>query len=170
MKGIVIYSSKTGNTKRAAEYIYEGLKDVVEMDLASVDENKKIDDYDFALLGGWIDKALPDGKIKKVIDKTKQKNLGLFMTLGAMPDSEHGLKVKENLEAMLVDKNSLGEFRLPGLVDPILINKLRGFAAKVIPAKIREQMIEAGLKSRMATEEELEEAVLYFKENLKKIM
>ena len=90
------------------------------------------------------------------------------MTLGAMPDSEHGLKVKRNLEAMLVDKNSLGEFRLPGLVDPILINKLRGFAAKVIPAKKREQMIEAGLKSRMATEEELEEAVLYFKENLKK--
>ncbi|WP_455257055.1 flavodoxin family protein [Peptoniphilus asaccharolyticus] len=167
MRGIVIYSSKTGNTKRAAEYIYESLKEVAEMELASVEEKKNPEDYDFALLGGWIDKALPDGKIRKVIENTKQDNIGIFTTLGAMPDSEHGLKVKENLEEMLSNRNSLGEFRLPGLVDPALIEKMKSFPAKIIPANIREKMIDSGIKSRIATEEELKEVAEFFKENIK---
>lgn len=166
MKGIIIYSSKTGNTKNMAEYIYQSLKEICEMNIAAVEENKNPEEYDFALIGGWIDKGLPDSKTRKIIKSTKQNNLGIFVTLGAMPDSEHGLKVKGNLEKILENKNSLGEYRLPGLVDPKLIKKMEGLTGKIVPPSIKKKMVESGLNSRVATKDELKNASEFFKERV----
>lgn len=166
MKGIIVYSSKTGNTKNMAEFMYKYLKESVNLDISSVEEIETVDNYDFALLGGWVDKATLDSKIKRILKTTKQKNLGLFATLGAMPDSEHGIKVRNNLKNLLEDKNSLGFYICPGLVDPKLIEKMRGFTGMIVPKKIKEQMIQAGLNSRVATEEELLSASEYFKKNI----
>ncbi len=79
-----------------------------------------------------------------------------------MPDSEHGRKVIKNLENLLIDRDSLGQYICPGLVDPKMIEKLRGITGLVVPKKIKEKMIETSLASREASEEELEEAARYF--------
>ena len=84
-----------------------------------------------------------------------------------MPDSEHGKKVIKNLDNLLIDRDSLGQYICPGLVDPKMIEKLRGITGLVVPKKIKEKMIETSLASRKATEEELEEATKYFAENIK---
>ena len=167
MKGIIIYSSKTGNTKTMAEAIYDKLRGFCDMEIADINEKKDPQNYDFALIGGWIDKSYPDSKALKLIKSTKQNNLRLFATLGAMPNSEHGIKVEKNMNELLKDKNSLGVFECPGLVDPKLIDKMKGFTAKIIPAHIRDQMVETGIKSRYATKEELDEASNYFLEKVK---
>lgn len=167
MKGIIIYSSKTGNTKRMAEKIYEALKDEYEMTIKNIRDSPNIESYDFVLLGGWIDRGTLEAKSLKYLENIKNKKLGLFATLGAMPDSEHGRKVIKNLEGLLIGKESLGQYICPGLVDPKMIEKLRGITGLVVPKKIKEKMIKTSLKSREATEEELLKAANYFAENIK---
>ena len=162
MKGIIIYSSKTGNTKRMAEKIYEALKDEYEMTIKNIRDSPDMESYEFVLLGGWVDRGTLESQARKYLDKIKNKKLGLFATLGAMPNSEHGKKVIKNLEELLKDKDSLGQYICPGLVDPKMIEKLRGITGVVVPKKIKEKMIETSLESREATEEELEEAAKYF--------
>lgn len=167
MKGIIIYSSKTDNTKRMAEKIYEALKDEYEMTIKNIRDSPDIESYDFVLLGGWVDRGTLEAKSLKYLENIKNKKLGLFATLGAMPDSEHGRKVIKNLEGLLIGKESLGQYICPGLVDPKMIEKLKGIKGVIVPNKIKEKMIETSLKSREATEEELEEAAKYFVENIK---
>lgn len=167
MKGIIIYSSKTDNTKRMAEKIYEALKDEYEMTIKDIRDSPEIESYDFVLLGGWIDRGTLETKTLKYLENIKNKKLGLFATLGAMPDSDHGRKVIKNLEELLRGKESLGQYICPGLVDPKMIEKLKGIKGMVVPNKIKEKMIDTSLKSRKATEEELEKASNYFKQNIK---
>lgn len=172
MKGIIVYSSKTGNTKRMAEAIYEKIREFgeVEIELADVLEKKNIEGYDFALIGGWVDKALPDKAAIRLIQSTSQSKLGLFVTMGAMPDSEHGEQVEENLGKLLEGKQSLGTYKCPGLVDPKLTQKMKGFTGKIVPAHIRDKMVKAGEESRYATAEELDQAAEYFLEKIKSVM
>lgn len=167
MKGIIIYSSKTDNTKRMAEKIYEALKDEYEMTIKNIRDSPDIESYDFVLLGGWVDRGTLEAKSLKYLENIKNKKLGLFATLGAMPDSEHGRKVIKNLEGLLIGKESLGQYICPGLVDPKMIEKLKGIKGVIVPKKIKEKMITTSLKSRKATEEEIEEAAKYFKQNIK---
>ncbi|MDQ0274264.1 flavodoxin [Peptoniphilus koenoeneniae] len=169
MKGLIIYSSKTGNTKRMAEKIYEALKDKQQMTIKDIREAPQIEEYDFILLGGWIDRGTLETKTLKLLKTIKNKKIGLFATLGAMPDSEHGRKVIKNLQDLLKDRDSLGQYICPGLVDPKMIEKLKGITGLVVPKKIKEKMIETSLKSRKATEEELLEAANYFAENIKRL-
>ena len=147
MKGIIIYSSKTDNTKRMAEKIYEALKDEYEMTIKNIRDSPDIESYDFVLLGGWVDRGTLEAKSLKYLENIKNKKLGLFATLGAMPDSEHGRKVIKNLEGLLIGKESLGQYICPGLVDPKMIEKLKGIKGVIVPKKIKEKMIDTSLKS-----------------------
>ncbi|WP_019124520.1 flavodoxin family protein [Peptoniphilus grossensis] len=167
MKGLIIYSSKTGNTKRMAEKIYEVLKKEYQMTIKDIRDAPEVEKFDFILLGAWIDRGTLETKALKFLKTIKNKKIGLFATLGAMPDSEHGRKVIDNLIELLKDRKSLGQYICPGQVDPKMIEKLRGITGLVVPKKIKEKMIETSLKSREATEEELEEAAKYFAENIK---
>lgn len=169
MKGIIIYSSKTGNTKRMAKKIYEALKDKYQMEIEDIIDSPDVEGYDFVLLGGWIDRGTLEGKALKYLENIKNKKLGLFATLGAMPDSEHGKKVLGNLKDLLKDRESLGQYICPGQVDPKMIEKLKGIKGVVVPKKIKEKMIDTSLKSRKATEEELLKAANYFAENIKQL-
>ena len=169
MKGLIIYSSKTGNTKRMAEKIYEVLKKEHLMTIKDIRNTPNIKNYDFILLGAWIDRGTLEPKTLKFLKTIENKKLGLFATLGAMPDSEHGRKVIKNLEDLLNNRDSLGQYICPGLVDPKMIEKLKGITGLVVPKKIKEKMIETSYASRYATDEELEEAADYFAENIKQL-
>ena len=169
MKGLIIYSSKTGNTKRMAEKIYEVLKDEHQMTIKDIRDAPEVEKFDFILLGAWIDRGTLETQTRKYLEKIKNKKVGLFATLGAMPDSEHGRKVIKNLEGLLRGKESLGQYICPGLVDPKMIEKLKGIKGVIVPKKIKEKMIDTSLKSRKATEEELEEAARYFADRINNI-
>ena len=172
MKGIIIYSSRTGNTKRMAEKIYDIIKDKYEKTINAindVEDERETKEYEFVLLGAWIDKGTVDNKAMKLLKKVENEKVGLFATLGAMPDSEHGKKVIKNLKELLKNKESLGEYICPGLVDSDLINKLEGITGKVVPKKVKEKMIKTSLESRRATEEELIGAGNYFLEKINRM-
>lgn len=168
MKGLIVYSSLTGNTKKMAEALHEGLKASGEWVLKDLKENPNWQDYDKVLLGGWADQGTFDKATLKYYESIVPKavDLGLFMTLGAMPDSFHGKKCQATLEALLVAHQSLGVFLCPGLVAPALLKKVEKIPDEVLPKHIKDEMIEAGKHSRYATKEEYDEAVNYFLANL----
>lgn len=172
MKGLIVYSSKTGNAKAIAERIYNGLEGSNELKLLSESEYRKFNQegYDFAIIGGWVDRAKLNKGILKLVRNTSIKKVGLFATLGAMPDSDHGKDVACHLERELEGFDSLGYSVMPGLVDKAILEKMQSgnWKIKMIPKAVRELMIETGLNSRMPTDEEYEACVDVFRKGLEK--
>lgn len=166
MKGLIVYSSLTGNTKTVAERLAQGLAEYGEWTLTAVADNPSIEGYDVVLVGGWVDKGFINPQCMtyfESIPKDKGIAVGIFATLGAMPDSFHGNKCYANLENLLEGHRSLGVALLPGVVAPALLTRVEKMTDDVLPKDIREQMIEAGKNSRRATEEELQAAVEFYK-------
>ncbi len=169
MKGLICYDSLTGNTKKMAEKLAEGLKDSAEWDVlplkdvAPADVSEK---WDVVLAGAWIDQGYPNKRARAWIESLPSCTLGLFATLGAMPDSDHGMKVQANMEKMLEKHRSLGVVLLPGLVDAKLLERVRQMPENVLPPVVKEQMVKAGEESRWATDDEYAQAAAFFRQAL----
>ena len=82
MKVLVTYQSKTGFTKKYAEWISEELK----CDLKELKNVKDVNDYDLVIHGGWI-----MGGIIKGVKKIKKLNPKKLIVFGV------GLTPKKNL-------------------------------------------------------------------------
>lgn len=120
MRTLVAYSSRTGNTKKIADAIYEIMPEGSR--IASVEEDPNFEDYDFVAAGFWVDKGLPDRKAADYLSKIKGTAVGLFATLGADPDSEHAMDcMKRASEMVRADNDLIGYFISQGKVDPKLI-------------------------------------------------
>ena len=91
MKILVTYSSKTGNTKKLAEGIFEGLGEM-DKSIAPMSEAVDIDGYDIILAGYWVDKGGANQEAAEYLEKISGKKVGLFATLAFWPDSEHAYK------------------------------------------------------------------------------
>lgn len=126
MKILLTYSSKTGNTKKVADAIYEVMpKETV---YKSIDEDIDPNEFDIVLLGFWVDKGLPDEKSLDFIKKLKGKKVGIFATLGAYPDSDHAKSSLEKTWELLEPENKvIGDFICQGAVDPKLIKMFEDF-------------------------------------------
>lgn len=97
-KAIVIYNTRSGNTKDVATKIAEGLG----ADLASQKEIPDLKKYDFIVFGSWliIGTISPGGKkfMKKLDSEAlKGKKVALFVTAGS-PDQVMKKKGKEILQ------------------------------------------------------------------------
>lgn len=167
MKGTIIYSSLTGNTKKAAERLADLLADLADWQLADLRETPDVSESDLVLVGAWVDRGLPEKKTLaylETLDKTKP--LGLFGTLGAMPESYHGRRVQEGLAGLLEGRPSLGYGLLPGLVDPKVLERVRHMPDHVLDPEVRRQMIEAGETSRWASEDEYRALADHFRQGI----
>ena len=87
MKVLVAYLSRTGNTKKVAEAIYEEIND--EKEIIPLDKIDSIEGYDIAFLGFPIHQMGPDKKEAKLLEKlcTNSKDVVLFITHAAPEDS-----------------------------------------------------------------------------------
>jgi flavodoxin len=87
MKAIVIYSSKTGNTKKVAEAIQGALP--TGTPIQSVADIGDVLEYDLVFMGYWVDRGTADEAAREIMAKIGGKPVALFATLGAYPDSDH---------------------------------------------------------------------------------
>ncbi len=128
MKILITYSSWTGNTKKVAEAIYEEIGG----DIKPMSEAENWADYDFIALGFFVDKGFAGTEAKKYLGQVTNKKVGLFATMGAEPESEHGQSVlRAGRELMKANKNELlCEFLCQGAIDPEVIAKMRKMAEK----------------------------------------
>lgn len=173
MKILITYSSKTGNTKKVAYGLYEGLKDNYEIDIKDMKHIKDLsifDDYAVLLIGFWIDKGTADNYAKKIIKQINNKNVGLFCTLGANPDSKHGKDVLNNMKKIMHKSNNIIEIALyNGLVDMTLLKKLKQHPPLFLPKTILKKMIDAGENSREPNEQDIQNAIKRFDTALKRL-
>jgi flavodoxin len=87
VKVLVAYLSKTGNTKKVAEAIFEEISD--EKEIRKIDEVDSIEGYDIAFLGFPIQRMGPDNKTAKLLEKhcINGRNVVLFITHASPEDS-----------------------------------------------------------------------------------
>lgn len=86
MKALVAYMSKTGNTKKVAEAIYEALD--CEKEIMPVEQVADISGYDLAFLGFPVQRFGPDPKTVRILQQHCQpgKDVALFITHAAPED------------------------------------------------------------------------------------
>ena len=116
---VVIYSSKTGNTKKVATAIAEALEK--ECELSDVAQNPNPEDYDLIFMGFWVDKGMPNKESLDYMNNIKNKKVALFATLGDYANTEHAQKslgkgadsLGDNCEIQVVQQPSLSKIYLP---------------------------------------------------------
>lgn len=127
MKILISYSSLSGNTKYLAEGIYQAFKEFA--DLKSVDENIDLDEYDVILHGYWVYRAKPDTKSIPFLESISGKKVGLFLTLGAYPDSKHAADSLQNGIHIIQEENEyIGGFISHGRLSDAVKNRRRNMS------------------------------------------
>ena len=135
-KVIVAYESKYGNTKRVAETIIEGMKEVkgIEADLGELKEIDldKIPDYDAILVGSPNHFRGPTRGVKKFVDKLGK--LGLTGKLGAVFDTYVGGNFEKAVKKMekRINEKVLGL----KLVAPGLSIKVQGIKGPILEGEL----------------------------------
>jgi len=118
MKTLIVYSSKTGNTRKLAQAIHLALPDA---QLSRVEMAPNPDRYDLILLGFWIENGTADEKMKHYMKRLSGKKIALFATLGAYPDSKHAAESLDAAAHLVPDCAVVGHFICQGAIDPELI-------------------------------------------------
>ena len=87
MKVLVAYMSKTGNTRKVAEAIFEEITD--EKELKAINQVDSIEGYDIAFLGFPIHQMGPDKRTAELLEKhcIDGRMVVLFITHAAPEDS-----------------------------------------------------------------------------------
>jgi flavodoxin len=147
MKVLVTYSSLTGNTKMIAEGIFKeiGCEDKV---LLPIKEVKELERYDVVLVGYWVDKGGPNEEAKVFLEGLKDKQVGIFATLGFWADSDHAYRSLTAGEELVKENNKvIGRYICQGKINPSLIERFKSFPADnphaITPEKLRRYEIAA---------------------------
>lgn len=166
MKIAVIYSSKTGNTKKVAEVIAMAFPDST--DLIDVENYKDCYNYDFIFMGYWIDKGTANMEAQKVMRQIKNKEVAIFATLGAYPDTEHA---KQSLVggASCFGENTkvVASFICHGAIDPMVIERMRKMPKGGPHAPTAENEKRWATAAKHPDEEDLENAGKFAIETIK---
>ena len=141
MKTLVIYTSKTGFTKRYSEWLAEKMgADILELKDAQKKEEGFFDGYDAIVYAGWC-MAGSVVKVKWFLGKApswKEKRLAI-MVVGGSPNDNPDVEV--SLHNLLTDEQRryIKAFYCQGGID---YDKLKG------PSKLGMKMFAAALKKR----------------------
>jgi flavodoxin len=167
MKTMIVYSSKTGNTKMVAESILDVMPEGCE--IHHVDEAPEPEGYDFIALGCWVDKGKPDASAVEYFKKVKGTKVGVFMTLGARPGTKHWDDCLESASEMLSKNEIVGSYICQGKIDPKLIEMFRKFPPGHPHAPSPESEERWRLASTHPDENDLNNAMEAFREMIAKL-
>ena len=164
MKNLIIYSSKTGNTKRVAEALAQQYGCEIQ-DIREADPTK-LEGYDYIILGNWNDKGTADQSSLQFYAQLKDKHLGVFQTLGAEPESEHA---KQSMQSCVDKLEAQGNtvkatFLCQGRIDPRLTEMFKKMGADS-PHKMDEKRMKRHMEAaKHPNEEDFQNAIQAFKD------
>jgi hypothetical protein len=128
--------------------------------IAAVEENPDSAGADWVLVGFWADRGNADAKALQYIGSLEGRNVGLFGTLGAYPDSEHARDMGKKVEAAAAEKNTvLGCFLCQGKIDPALTERFKSLPADNPHAMTEERMKRHLEAAKHPDEKDIEAAV-----------
>lgn len=117
MKSLVVYSSKSGNTRKLAEAVYDYLGG--EKMIAPVVEAPDPDGYAFVAVGFWLAAGQPDPDSQAYLAKLKEgQDVYLFATHGAAAGSAHAENAMKKAREIAGKAHVRATFSCPGEVDP----------------------------------------------------
>lgn len=124
MSYIVIYSSRTGNTKQVAEAIAGALPTGTEcVSVESAPED--LTSYTGVFLGFWADQGNADTAAQQVLKRVTNEKVALFCTLGVDPRAPHAQETMEAAAKLLPNgQTPVGMFKCQGKVDPRVIEMM----------------------------------------------
>ena len=138
MKALVAYLSKTGNTKKVAEAIYEALD--CEKEIRPVAEVSGLAGYDLSFLGFPVQKLGPDPKAVKLLQSLCQpgRDVALFITHAAREDEPLLVGWLDGFRQAAASANVVGCFDCQGqlakgvkfIMSIVPDRQLRGFAKR----------------------------------------
>lgn len=124
MKSLVVYSSKTGNTKKMAETVQKALPEGTL--ISPIDEAPDPFDFDYVAVGFWLQGGKPDPKASGFLQQLKNhKRVFLFASHGADPSSDHCRNAMAQAGAMADGAVVCGTFNCYGEVNPNALEKIR---------------------------------------------
>jgi flavodoxin I len=123
MKTLIVYSSKTGNTKKLAKAV----RDLIggEKTLCPIAEAPDSDGFDLVVLGFWLQAGKPDPKSSEYLAKMGGTTLFLVATHGAAADSAHALNAMGHARKLAPSARIAGTFSCQGEVSPSFLEKAR---------------------------------------------
>lgn len=162
MKAAVVFSSVTGNTREVAEAVH-GIMPEGAL-LVPVHKAPSPDSFDFLALGFWVRRGMPDPRMKRYMDRVRNRTVAWFGTLAAWPDSPHAALVRRNANQLLLGNRLLGGFLCQGRLEAkrfaACMNGLSPHAAShPMTEERRARLLEA---SRHPDEKDLMEARRFF--------
>jgi flavodoxin len=159
--GLIVYSSKTGNTRKLAEGIHRGLAEALgAVRIAAVEEAPDPGGADWLLVGFWADRGNGDQKAREYLESLEGRRIGLFGTLGAYPDSDHAGDIRKRMQDLAAEKNAvLGCFLCQGKIDPALTERFKSFPADNPHAMTPERMERHLEAAKHPDEKDIEAAV-----------
>jgi flavodoxin len=98
MRKLVVYSSRTGNTKKIALAVAGAL---APCDLFPVEDAPQAAGYDFVAVGYWVDRGMPDAACRRYMETIQGKKTALFGTLGLDPAHAHAGECARRGEELL---------------------------------------------------------------------
>ena len=166
MKVLITYSSKTGNTQKLAEGIFNHMKGI-KVDIKEISKVDEISEYSHILVGYWVDKGGPNIEAAQFMSTIKNKKVGIFATLGAYPDSQHGWNSLLKGEDIVKDNNIvIGKYICQGAVDPKIIDIFRSFDSTNPHAITPEKLKRYEIAKMHPNEADINSAAIMFRERL----
>ncbi len=124
MKSLIIYSSKSGNTKKLADTIYNTLSG--EKDIFPIDQSPSLEGYDRIFIGFWFQAGKPDPETCKYLEQTENApSAFLFATHGAAAGSDHVKNALSHARGLINDADVIGTFTCQGEVNPKVLEKIK---------------------------------------------
>lgn len=167
MKILLTYSSLTGNTKKVADGIFEVLDKSITTYLPMneiEDPESFVGNFDLILIGCWVDKGMPNKEAIEFIQKLKNKKVGIFMTLGASPESKHAHETMEK-SVELIEKNGntvVAKFICQGKINEKLIEFFKTLPPEHPHALTEEKLKRYELAAKHPNEEDIKKAQSIF--------
>ncbi len=121
MKSLIVFSSKTGNTKKLAEIIYETLPG--ERTMQPVAEADKPEGFDLVCVAFNFMAGKPDPATQKYLAEIGKQKIILVATHGAAKNSAHAQNGMQAARKMVPEAKILATFSCPGEVNPEFMKK-----------------------------------------------
>ena len=123
MKALVVYSTKTKNTLKLAEALYDTLR--YRKELKSIDDKPDPDDYGFIAVGFWVKDGKPDPATMEFLPKIRDgQEVFLFATHASARDSEPIRNAMKIARELANKGRIIGTFGCQGEVSPEMMEKI----------------------------------------------
>ena len=164
MKSLVLWSSRTGNTKAVAEAIFEALLGEKEI-MEEGREGNDLSSYDLVFVGFWGYRRGADPLAQKTLSSLSGKNVAIYATAGTWPDSEAAKMYLTNAAALLPeDAACLGTFLCQGRVNSFHQKKLAGLSQETAHEMTPERLARLEEAEKHPNEEDFARAKEWAKE------